>query len=269
VFSSGVVSSSTLGGVDEASSFSAISEGFRTLLRSVFGERRSDRAAIERITADVLAADAIDDSRGRVCRKCGRALQEETDLEAVCVSCRTKRGVPEHLVALGAYSGGLGTLVAAAKYGRWPEALEVLGRRLGDVAKAEFVFSGSSPIFVPLLVPMPSPRLRRWHRGIDHALVLGRAMAQTTGWRCAPLLRRGWEPTQVGQSWSGRRRGGRRIKADWGTARRVAGSTIVLVDDVRTSGASLARASRCCRGLGAARVLAAVVAVRREGPENP
>ena len=233
------------------------------LLQELLGCERPTPLALEALVSKILAFDEGSANGLATCTKCGNAVKPER-VEEQCEHCTRSRGGPEALVCLGGYTSGLGVLLSTAKYGRWPEVLHVLGGRLGVVARATF----GSRVEPPMLVPMPMPLLRRWHRGINHARELADAVSTVSGWECAPLLRRGWEATQVGASRSQRTRGARTIRPAWFGSKRMNGRTVVLVDDVRTSGTSLARASRWCRRLGAARVVAAVVAVRREVEET-
>ena len=139
---------------------------------------------------------------------------------------------------------------------------ELLGRRLG-VALIESKLLDLSRCVV---VPMPMPWQRRVYRGIDHALAIAGATAAELR---APLLRvlaAANGTPQVDLSPTDRvRRGGRGIRL----RKRPGGwdlrdVQIVLVDDVRTTGASMQRAARVLRRARPAGVIAAVLAVSDE-----
>jgi len=164
---------------------------------------------------------------------------------------------PARTIALGNYDHGLGTLITAAKYGRWPLPLEVLGEHLGVELDLSLPRRRT-----PLVVPIPSPALRRLHRGLFHAGVIALAVARVTGWPYVGGLRRGWMPTQVGATPARRQRGGGGLRAGRRFSRALRGQEVVLVDDVRTSGRSLDMASRFCRRLGAKRVSAGILATK-------
>ena len=235
------------------------------LAQRVIGITRPGPQEVDRLLLRVLEEDAAGEPLGASpCLCCGVFLPLGVPTEEPCAHCSGLRGGGTRTVALGGYAGGLGALVAAAKYGRWHVPLEVLGTRLGVQLLMNIPLRGR----VPLLVPLPSPRLRRMHRGLDHARILAKAAAQATGWQVAAGLRRRWVPTQVGSTSSARQRGGGGLRARSGFRSVLEGRVVVLIDDVRTSGRSLHRASRLCHGLGAGSVCAGVVAVRREKYAN-
>jgi predicted amidophosphoribosyltransferase len=166
------------------------------------------------------------------------------------------------VVRLGAYTDPLRQWILAIKYQRWSDMAELLGRQLG-VALIESKLLDASRCVV---VPMPMPWQRRAYRGIDHALAIAGATAAELR---APLLRvlaAANGPPQVGLSPTDRlRRGGRGIRlrkrlGGWG----LRDLQIVLVDDVRTTGASMQRAARHLRRVRPASVIAAVLAVSDE-----
>lgn len=231
------------------------------LLEELLGLQRPRVTSLEPLIARSLAGDIAAKGGIATCQRCGEVFQGSSSVHTCCETCSRRRGIPDMLVALGDYTAGLGILLSAAKYGRWPEVLGPLGRRLGDALLAEFGHRTQEP---PLLVPMPAPWIRKWHRGIDHARELANAVGEVTQWDVLPLLRRGFEPTQVGRSRTQRQRGVRGLMPRLFGASRMCGRRVFLIDDVRTSGTSLAKASRLCRRLGATQVVAGVVAVRRE-----
>jgi ComF family protein len=119
-----------------------------------------------------------------------------------------------------------------------------------------------------LLLPMPLAPRRLAERGFNQALLLARGLAAD---KCATqlLLRLRETPPQ---SLLDRGKRQKNVAGAFGVeplrAAEVRGASILLVDDVMTSGASLHAAARALRQAGARRVAAAVLA-RTEEPGMP
>jgi predicted amidophosphoribosyltransferase len=95
-------------------------------------------------------------------------------------------------------------------------------------------------------------------RGYDQGEVMARAMARRLGVPARPMLRRGSRRTQAGAGRSERLRGPDLIGIGRGCP-----TSVVIIDDVCTTGASLSAATRLLRARGAVEVRASVVAVTR------
>jgi predicted amidophosphoribosyltransferase len=98
----------------------------------------------------------------------------------------------------------------------------------------------------------PTGRDRRHARGFDQAELLARALARRWHLPCRGLLVRRPGPPQVG-----RRAFERRSHPGFRTGRDVP-PAVLVVDDVATTGATLAAAARALRGAGAEQVRAVV-----------
>lgn len=201
------------------------------------------------------------------CPRCGREVGngEVSPEDGRCIGCRPERLGWERLVRLGMFGGPLREAVLATKYEGWRRQGTLLGRLLGDRLGEELDRAGIDPAGV-VLVPVPMPFFRRLSRGIDHSLVLARGVSDASGLRVERLLtkREGKPQVRVAPS---QRAGNvqRLIRA--GLSPRQKPGLVVLVDDVKTTGATL---RACCRAIGntgwgrEVLIWSAVVAVTRE-----
>jgi predicted amidophosphoribosyltransferase len=176
-----------------------------------------------------------------------------------CWACRDVPKPWNEIIRLKPYCPAVAGLVCDLKYRRWWELAQPLGFRLGNLLRAEL---GGALARNAVMTAIPMPPLRRWQRGLDHADLLGRAAAAAAGNRLVPVLKRWWGATQASRARSDRLAASAKgWSAYRGAETRVAGTHVIIVDDVFTTGRTLELATRFLLDLGARRVTVAVIAV--------
>jgi ComF family protein len=145
------------------------------------------------------------------------------------------------------YDGPAGALVRSLKFGgRIP---------IADVAAAQLAANAPPELLAGVIVPVPLHPARLRRRGFNHSRILAASLARRTGLSVSDCLERVGDPRpQVGR---GRRD---RIAAMQGRVRvkpgRDAPERALLVDDVVTTGATLAACAAALRAAGCSTVAA-------------
>ena len=196
-------------------------------------------------------------TRDGVCRRCRARWLDPAPPEAVGGAS----GAPAtDLVALGAYRGELGRLVRAAKYRPDRRLLELVGVALGH----RVALAVADPARAWWVVPVPGDRRRLRRRGLDHALLLARAVAAALGRRA--VVRCGLRRVRRTRPQAGLSDQERRTNLAGAIAWRLGplhGAPVVLVDDVLTTGATARACRAALAAAGAGRVVVAVAARAR------
>ena len=223
---------------------------WRSVERTWLAETRPP--LIERLT------DWRPDEPSAFCPRCATGVGAfEADADG-CAACRAKRLAWRGAVRLGAHAGVLRDVIHEIKFDRDRHAAEVIGELLGEALVARLLAAGRNPAMATI-VPVPSTFRRRVHRGIDHSMALARSAARVGSMTLSRALVRRHRPSQVSLAMSERRRnvaGSMRPRR----GERLRGLVVVL-DDVRTTGATMTEASRTVARGGADEVWACVAAV--------
>lgn len=181
------------------------------------------------------------------CSRCGASRGPNTATSECCSECQDARLPWQRFVRLGTYHGVLGEIARDIKFNRFRSLGMAAGRLLGEQLQQAMDESKLDPNAV-WIVPIPMSRLRYLERGIDHTRAIALGAAAVSGATCVRLLARAHGPTQlavVPSERAGNVRGVFRVRK-----RGLRGDlpqVLVVMDDVRTSGATLVSACRTIR----------------------
>jgi ComF family protein len=174
--------------------------------------------------------------------------------------------------SFGLYTGSLRRVILQLKFGR----RERLGGRLGELLACTWDSDEElRGLALPVLVPVPLHPSRRRERGFNQAELLAAGMVRALRKRKGTselqvaggcLRRQRATPPQTGLSLAARREN---LRGAFETAEpeRVRQRTVVLIDDVMTTGATLSACARALKRAGALRVIGLTLA--RATPQFP
>jgi len=183
---------------------------------------------------------------------------------ACAVSAMVPGRQPPGQYAVLAYGGAIATAITRFKYEGRSDLAVPLGALMGDAALRRGLGDAGS-----LVVPVPLHPKRRVERGFDQAALLAWPVARRLGARCgAGFLERTREtPKQASLDRAARAANVARAFR-CARPREVEGARVLLVDDVRTTGATLA-ACRAALDLAGARSVTTLVLASRDRDDEP
>jgi ComF family protein len=192
------------------------------------------------------------------CAKCHRPLADAVAEGAICAPCLANPPAHDGIAAGTLYTDGSRRLVLAFKHGRrialGPLLARLIAPRLAAVGPVDAGW---------IIVPVPLHRWRLWRRGFNQAALLGGELARTTGARLLVdgLQRRKRTPMLGGLGRAARTRAlSGAIGVDPRRTEQLRGASILLVDDVLTSGSTSDACVKALKRAGAHRVAIACFA---------
>ncbi len=186
-----------------------------------------------------------------LCAACGRGCRSDT---VVCTRCARRLAAADPLEGAGTpgldrawssapHEGVARDLVASLKFRRLLPVADLMADRIHWLAPATLL-SGA-------IVPVPTAPLRSALRGFDPAAEIAAALAERTDLPIQACLARRGGGRQVG-----RRRAERIGHPPLIQARGEVPRSVLLIDDVLTTGATLSACARALRSTGAVRIVA-------------
>lgn len=178
------------------------------------------------------------------------ACQAQTTNFATCPKCRPKTQLTRVWVAT-EYTATAKELVKALKFGYKRSAAEPIAKYMHRACE-----------FVPketIIMPIPTASLRVRQRGFDHAFLIAKHFARANNHSVNTSLKRLGQSRQVGSTRSDRLQ---QLKGAFVVTKpqEIRGKSVILIDDVFTTGATLKTASMTLKQAGAKSVSAIVFA---------
>ncbi|MGB8958920.1 MAG: ComF family protein [Candidatus Aminicenantales bacterium] len=193
---------------------------------------------------------------GPVCPLCGRFEAGGME-DHLCGRCSREAPAFSRQRSCGVYGGALKDIILLFKYRKYAPLSRPLARF------ADSCLSGDQLLWenAELLVPVPLHPSRRRDRGFNQARLLARDLASRRGLDvlAGVLVKTVNRPAQAGLRAADRERNVRRaytVKH----ADRVLGRTLILIDDVTTTGATIRECARVLKKAGARDVRAITLA---------
>ena len=192
---------------------------------------------------------------GDYCPACGCDISAYAILEGHCPRCAGRPFSFDGIVRCGVYAKCLQAMVLSFKKDRTE-----LGHVLVPLVKSAFE-GNSVHQRVDLLVPVPLHWTRRLTRGYNQAQVIAQGLRRANTRLCCALKRTRRTPYQPTVATYQARY--RNVKGAFSVRRQSAirGRCVCLVDDIKTSGATLNECAKVLKQAGAKEVYALVLAV--------
>lgn len=195
----------------------------------------------------------VEVAAGDYCTRCGAPQGAGVGAIRECLSCRDYRdgfGTKE-VVAVGKYEGVLKEMCLALKFGSERRIVEPLAAWL-----AQLCFDRGVAEKVDCVVPMPLHIIRRFERGYNQAGLIAHRLAALLGKPLAEPLRRAAATKRQATLSVAQRK----TNVDDVFESAAVEGTVLLVDDVMTTGATMGAAARTLKKAGAKAVYAAIAA---------
>lgn len=192
---------------------------------------------------------------GDYCRRCGRDAGRFAILEGMCPDCQGKKIHFDRIARAGVYDQTLRRMILAFKNGGTE-----LDSLLGFLADSALQGAGFCDD-IELFVPVPLHWTRRLTRGYNQSDVLARKLKRNRTKISTDLVR--IRRTKVQPAMASPAARAKNVAGAFAVRYRhnFAGRKVCLIDDIKTSGATLNECAKTLKQAGASKVFALVLAV--------
>jgi len=192
---------------------------------------------------------------GEYCPRCGREASQFGLVEGNCPDCQGRQIRFNAIARSGIYSQSLQSMILSFKNGK-TELDKVLGLLMCSAAQGSGFFSD-----IDLFVPVPLHWTKRLKRGYNQSLILARKFKHSGAGISTDLVR--IRRTKAQPTMPSPAARARNVAGAFAVRRghKLAGRRICLVDDIKTTGATLNECAKVLKQAGAFKVYAAVLAV--------
>jgi len=193
---------------------------------------------------------------GDYCPRCGRDASSYGLVEGACPNCRGTEPFFDAIARAGVYDKALRRMILSFKLSGRTELDLVLGF-LANSALQGAAFADE----VELFVPVPMHWSRRLSRGYNQSHVITKKLKHTPARIDTQLVRIRRTKTQTAMTTAAGR--ARNVAGAFAVRREhnFSGRTLCIVDDIKTTGATLNECAKTLKQAGAAKVFALVLAV--------
>lgn len=194
----------------------------------------------------------LDFLAGPACARCDLPLPQAVGEGALCGGCMAEPPPYVRVRVPLAYGPGPRALVMRLKYGRRVGLAGPIAAMIAPV-----LIDAASGGAEPLLVPVPLHRWRIWQRGFNQSAEIARQLSRRIGWPLATDVLVRTRPTRLLRG-LGRKARAKEVRGAFAVPQamrgHIADRTILLVDDVFTTGATAGACARALLRAGAQRV---------------
>src|SRR5262245_9546143 len=193
------------------------------------------------------------------CPRCSSTIGPYVNVDAGCANCQDESFAFDRAIRLGPYEGVLREAILRMKQPGGQDLAEVIGLLWARHAEKKL-----SDLHPSVFVPVPLHWTRRWRRGFNQSEILAGALAHKLRIPPRPSwLRRTHRTAPQTRQTPAQRRSNVHNAFTIRRGLDLTGQTVLLVDDVLTSGATAHEAARALRRAKPEQIIVAVLAHAR------